>query len=161
MTKSSTNKSSRRGGFISSIELLFVLPILMITGLVVLQFILIHTAYQRVQTAAIEGACISANGGTMAQTEDVVGLGLGYLASGPGAGHVINADLEGFEMVRQFIDTNGNGTVNVGDTVEVSVRIPMKRVSTNYLGLLGGAVDLLHLRSVVKKRIETVPADAP
>ena len=132
---------------------MFILPVVIVVGLTVLQFIFIHMGYQRVQTAAIEGACVAAEGGSLEEIEDVVGLALGYMASGPGAGHVIDDELEGFEVIRQVIDGDDDDEVSIGDTVEISVRIPMKRVSTNYLGLFGGSVDQLHIRSVVKKRI--------
>lgn len=142
--------SNRRGrrGWISTIELLFVLPVILIVGLVSAQLILIHTAYQRVQTAAIEGACVAAAGGDMAEIEDAVGLSLGDLGSN-------------FEVTRQYkTSTIAPATIPAGDPVVVAVRIPMAGASTNYLGLLGGSVNDLQLRSVVTKTL-TVAIPSP
>ena len=131
----------------ASTELLFVLPILIYVALIVMQFMAIYSAYQRVQNAAIEGAIVAAQGGTMDEVEDAVGLALGYLASG------------GFEVTRQYVDTDGDTLIEaITDHVVVGVRIPMNRVITNYLGLLGGDVDTLQIRSVVK---QTLKVDIP
>lgn len=143
----------RRRGMVATVEFIFIFPLFLAVGLVVYQFLLIHAAYTRVQLAAIEGAHIAASGGTISQVEDAVGLALGYLAVGPGAAHISQSnEVVGFELIRQFVDTDGNGTIDpCVDFVVVGVRIPMNRVSTNYLGLLcGGSVDGLQLRSVVK-----------
>lgn len=132
-----------RAGVLASTELIFVLPILVYVCLVVIQFMAIYAAYQRVQMAAIEGATIAAEGGSMNNVEDAVGLALGYVASG------------GFETTRQYVDEDGNLAVQAKtDHVVVGVRIPMNRVSTNYLGLLGGSVDQLQIRSVVKQKLK-------
>lgn len=132
-----------RAGVLASTELIFILPILVYVCLVVIQFMAIYAAYQRVQMAAIEGATIAAEGGSMNNVEDAVGLALGYVASG------------GFETTRQYVDEDGNSAVQAKtDHVVVGVRIPMNRVSTNYLGLLGGSVDQLQIRSVVKQKLK-------
>lgn len=132
-----------RAGVLASTELIFVLPILIYVALVVMQFIAIYAAYQRVQTAAIEGANIASEGGSMDNVEDVIGLALGHLASG------------GFEATRQYVDEDGDTAVEaMTDHVVVGVRIPMNRVITNYLGLLGGSVDQLQVRSVVKEKLK-------
>ncbi len=99
---------TRRGAILTT-ELLFVLPVLIGVSLIILQFILIHAAYQRVQTAAIEGACLAAEGASMDDIEDAVGLALGYLAVGPGHAHIANAnEVVGFEVQRQFVDADGD-----------------------------------------------------
>lgn len=132
-----------RAGVLASTELIIILPILVYVCLVVIQFMAIYAAYQRVQMAAIEGATIAAEGGSMNNVEDAVGLALGYVASG------------GFETTRQYVDEDGNSAVQAKtDHVVVGVRIPMNRVSTNYLGLLGGSVDQLQIRSVVKQKLK-------
>ena len=136
-------RSRHRAGVLASTELIFVLPILIYVALIVMQFIATYAAYQRVQMAAIEGASIASAGGTMNNVEDAVGLALGHLASG------------GFEATRQYVDEDGNAAINsMTDHVVVGVRIPMNRVITNYLGLLGGGVDQLQIRSVVKQKLK-------
>jgi len=135
----------RRRGWISTIELLFVLPVILSVGLVSVQLILIHTAYQRVQSAAIEGACVAAAGGDMDEIEDAVGLSLGYLAGA------------GFELTREYVTAVTSPTgIPIGDRVAIGVRIPMGNVTTNYLGLLGGSVNDLHVRSVAIKTLTVV-----
>lgn len=143
----------RRRGMVATVEFIFIFPLFVAVGLIVYQFLLIYSAYTRVQLAAIEGARLAAQGGTITQVEDAIGLALGYLAVGPGAAHISAPnEVVGFEFIQQFVDTNNNGTIEPCiDYVAVGVRIPMNRVSTNYLGLLcGGSVDGLQLRSVVK-----------
>lgn len=142
--------SRNRAGVLASIELMFVLPILVFVALVLMQFIAIYAAYQRVQTAAIEGAWIASGGGVMDDVEDAVGLALGHLASG------------GFEVSRQYINSGGDPSIEAKeDHVVVGVRIPMNRVITNYLGLLGGNVDQLQIRSVVKMKLRVAIPGPP
>lgn len=146
----------RRRGMVATVEFIFIFPLFVAVGLVVYQFLLIYAAYTRVQQAAIEGARLAAQGATIQQVEDAVGLALGYLAVGPGAAHITAAnEIVGFELIQQFVDTDNDGMISpCTDYVAVGVRIPMNRVSTNYLGLLcGGSVDGLQLRSVVKMAI--------
>jgi hypothetical protein len=139
-----------RAGVLASTELMFVLPILIYVALIIVQFMAIFAAYQRVQTAAIEGSSIAAQGGTMDEVEDAVGLALGYLAGG------------GFEVTRQYVDADSDTMIEATDDhVVVGVRIPMNRAMTNYLGLLGGDVDLLQIRSVVKRKLRVAIPGPP
>ena len=86
----------------------------------------------------------------MDEVEDAVGLALGYLAGG------------GFELTRQYVDADSNTLIEpVTDYVVVGVRIPMDRASTNYLGLLGGAVDQLQIRSVISGTMKTAIPGPP
>ena len=138
-----------RRGWITTIETIFVLPAILFVGLIVVQLILIHTAYQRVQAAAIEGAFVASAGGDMDEIEDAVGLSLGYLAGAS------------FELNREYITAVvPPADVPAGDRVAVGVRIPMGNVTTNYLGLLGGSLNSLQVNSVAIRTL-TVPIPGP
>lgn len=135
-------KRGHRKGALMAIELLFVLPLLVIVSLVILQFILIHTAYQRVQGAALAAAELAACGRPHVEVHEEAARVLGYLSGE-------------FESELEYIDENESGSLDTCvDTVVVAVRIPMGLASTNYLGLLGASVNKLHVRSVVSRTLK-------
>jgi hypothetical protein len=138
---------SQRRGVILTIEMLFVLPLLIITGLIVAQFIMIVAADHRVQTAAITAADLAANGASAAQIHQEAGLVLTYLGAE-------------YQTEIEYLELGGDpDLIDAGiDQVVVGVRIPMGLVSTNYLGLAGASVNGLHVRSVSQRTAtETFP----
>jgi len=131
-----------RKGALMAIELLFVLPLIVIVSLVILQSILIHTAYQRVQGATLAAAELAACGRPHAEVHEEAARVLGYLGGE-------------FESELEYIDEDESGSLDTCvDTVVVAVRIPMGLASTNYLGLLGASVNKLHIRSVVSRTLK-------
>jgi hypothetical protein len=134
-------QAHKRQGALLTIEMLFVLPLVLYTGLIIVQAILIHTAYQRVQTAATAAAELAACGLPHEAVHQEAGRVLGFLAGN-------------YETEYEIVDLNGNGQPDTCvDVATVGVRIPMGAVSVNYLGLLGGCVNDLHIRSVVSKQL--------
>jgi hypothetical protein len=132
----------RRQGALMAIELLFVLPLLVILSLVAFQFILIHSAYQRVQGAALAATELAACGQPHQAVHDEAGRVLGLL------GNEYESELE-------YLDVNEDHQIDpCVDTVVVAVRIPMGLASTNYLGLLGASVNDLHIRAVVSRTMK-------
>lgn len=130
-----------RQGALLTIEMLFILPLVLYTGLIIVQALLIHTAYARVQTAATAAAELAACGLPHEAVHQEAGRVLGYLGSN-------------YETEYEIVDLNGNGQPDTCvDVASVGVRIPMGLVSINYLGLLGGNVKDLHIRSVVSKQL--------
>ena len=126
-------------GFILSVEMLFVLPLIAFTGLVVVQFIQISIAQQRVDAAATAAARVAANGGTYSQIQLEAAGVLLYLGGES-------------EVEIEYIDANSNSTLDkLTDAVVVGVRVPMGLVSINYIGLFGTTVNNLHIRSVVER----------
>jgi hypothetical protein len=133
--------AQKREGALLTIEMLFVLPLVLYTGLIIVQAILIHTAYQRVQTAATAAAELASCGLPHEAVHQEAGRVLGFLGCD-------------YETEYEIVDLNGNGQPdNCVDVACVGVRIPMGAASINYLGLLGGNVKKLHIRSVVCKQL--------
>jgi hypothetical protein len=124
----------KRAGFVQTTILLFVLPLILITGLALLQISLLRTAQQRVLVAAKEGAECGCRSGSIAEAHRAAGLALGYLGGD-------------YKTEFDYVDTDNNGSK---DSAAVGVTIPMNAVSTNYLGLFCGShVDGVRLRQVV------------
>src|SRR5262249_22714443 len=86
-----------RAGFIQTTILIFILPLLLVSGLVLLQLSAIRTAQQRVQAAARQGAEIGCLTGSLADVHAAAGLTLGYLGGD-------------YQTEFDFVDTDGNGS---------------------------------------------------
>lgn len=123
----------RRNGFVQTTILLFVLPLLIITGLALLQMSLLRSAQQRVMAAAKQAAECGCRSGSIAEAHRAAGLTLGFLGGD-------------YKTEFDYVDTDNNGS---RETAAVGVTIPMNAVSTNYLGLFCGShVDGVRLRQV-------------
>jgi TadE-like protein len=106
-----------RRGFMNSLELVFILPIIIIILVVIVQFSQILAAEARLSAASREGARVAASGGNTHQVR-----------------HAVHAALLGRERGQVKIETNAIGSdgdpVNLppGSDVVVRVSIPTKEV---------------------------------
>ncbi len=132
-----------RTAAILSTEMLFVFPVIIILSLVTLQFILIYSGYFRIQAAAVAGAELAAGGSDVDTVHAQAGLVLGAIVGD-------------YETKMQYVDADGDFGAGPGGTIEenddyvaVAVRMPMAMLSTNYLGLLGGSINDLHVNAAV------------
>lgn len=143
------NLRHRRSGAILTTEMIFILPVFVIVGLIIIQFIIIHAAYERVQSAALAGAELAAEGEDIDSVHSGVGLVLGFMAGD-------------YQTQMQYVDEDGdfsstppdNVIEETDDYVAVGVRFPMGLVTTNYLGLLGGSVNDLQIQAIVCKKMD-------
>lgn len=113
-------RTNRRRGILA-MEMLIALPILLSIVLAVVQFALLLSARQQVTVAAREAARVAALGGSPAEIRRVVDRFVG-----PSVGTV----------TARMTDTKGM-PLPPGEPVEVSVRIPTRRMVPELLGMIG------------------------
>lgn len=143
-------RSAARRGVVLTTMAVLVLPVLVLVGLLLQQWILLGAAQWRVLHAARLGTRVAVRGGSMQQIHDQAGLVLGYL------GGDYRTQREFFDVWDESANAAGSdGLITQGDQVAVGVTIPMALVSTNYMGMLGVNVNDLRLREVILKEMDT------
>jgi Flp pilus assembly protein TadG len=114
-------RTSRRGGALLTTELLFFLPILLVLGLALVEFVTLIAAETRLNAASREGARAAALGGN---NGDVLGA--------------INRILgDNLSSQIQFDVTYPDGNANTGDPVQVIVTVPAALMAPNWLKVAG------------------------
>ena len=116
-------RGRRRGGSLT-LELLFVLPILMAVLLGTIEFSMFGLARQQLVAASREGARVAALGGTQGETIAAVQLFLG------------NGQLQNATIVTTLQDKSGN-PIQSGSPVTVTVAVPATQAVPDLLAFLG------------------------
>lgn len=131
-------RAPRRIGALLSVELLFVLPLLVLLLLALVEFVLLINAEAKVSLASQEGARAAALGGSYSDVQAAVT-------------QVLGSDV----AIQATINVNyPNGTSSTGDPVQVVVSLPASLLVPNSLSAIGFDVTKITLTQQTTMIIE-------